>query len=304
MQERELIPLVHGQSQVFRISYEVLKSLDFKEGELLRLPSPDFFRQSAEAMKRLPLYQREIGKARLWHQISGFVGIQKLSRLDHLPDLAPFLLSATIGLEGGYSESGLWYVFGGPAHKYDTQPSGNQSRLEADVCKELVSSMIREGMRMRGGTPEKTQEVLVEIVDKFFPQATRQSLGQLLVIGLPLDRISEWAYASGRFGIEARCSIKEMVDDFAKGKKPTRVDQVRLCLTQNSLHREHGVKIVNLMDEERVEEFCKGVSIKPLAEEEALRELQPFIKTEKSNEAFKTFQSELKAAIARLGGKT
>ena len=66
MQYKGLLTLTHGQSQTFRIPYEMLKVLGYCNGGLIRVPSPEFFKQSKEAMAKLPHYQVK-GDTLLWY---------------------------------------------------------------------------------------------------------------------------------------------------------------------------------------------------------------------------------------------
>ena len=303
MKNQDLIPLVHGQSQMFRIPYEVLKALDFQHGELLRVPSLEFFQEGDEAVKNLALIAEKIHKYRpLYSLLNHFPSeITSAGRIDHTPSFAPFLLSATMGLREGYNESGLSFVFG-DCCKVGQQLvvlPGNRKRLSIDNTFAITNNMIREGMTIKNYPPKKIEEMLDAVLEYYF-EALQLPLGQIQVIGVPIEKVSAWTYASGPFGIHTGRPMQEVLDDFSQEKKPKKADQVRLMLTEQALHRDEGVKVINLMDQEAVQHFCKDLPEKSPSEEESLKEFLHEIKVEKKNAEIEIFQSTLKNVIRKV----
>lgn len=316
MQHKGLLPLVHGQSQIFRVCHEVLKALGFRNGELLRIPSPDFFAQSKEAMAKLSHYQTKTNNLfyRTIHQFpTSYISPELAGRLDHMSQFSPFLLSTTLGLGGieatiddgftwgrAYDEFGLSFVFGQPAHKFDTDTRGNRSRSDSDSI-QTANKMVRAAMELKGYSDDKIEDVL-EKLQGLYEQAKELEYGQLLIVGMPSDKASEWTYASRRYGVATGRQMLEVMDDLSQGISPKKAGQVRLLLTEVSLHPVTGVSVVNLMDESEVESFCMGIPMKPLSEEQDLQTILDRSKdtVQLDRGPLEAFQRKLRNTIAEI----
>ena len=126
-------------------------------------------------------------------------------------------------------------------------------------------------MKQKDYPPQKIKQVL-EKVEGLYESAKKLEYGQLLVVGVPSDKMSKWVYGCRRFGIATGCSMTKVMDDLSKGLIP-KAGQVRVTLTEESLDPINGVQVVNLMDDKAVEDFCEGIPMKPLSEEEGLQKV-------------------------------
>jgi hypothetical protein len=143
MQQKGLIPFVHGQSAAWYISQHVLKSLGFKGFQLLRhFNASESEIKSSDVMERISKILEDSKEFSRAHPFKSF--FTKTCILDHTPELRKRLLSVTLGFfHIDNKESPCSFAIGGlyrGAFTWIEGASGNQNILEPGECKETSTT--------------------------------------------------------------------------------------------------------------------------------------------------------------------
>lgn len=255
MHARGLIPLVHGQSSIWMIPQRIVTRLGFSQCQQLR----SFVETSnprEEIIQRIDAEREK--RAAYW--IPFYNRINLFKTLDLEPFLRDRLLSVTIGLfHCEAKNSPLSFALGGAClrgpHSIPCRYPGNTSLMEVERCKELANQMIVSAMNARGFSSSRSQE-LISRIDSLYDEASRADLGQLLVIGVPQQNLSRFAYHCETGGIPSGLSAQKVLEMISQGGILKTGCQMRLLLCNETLSFESGIELVNIMDQNAVENYC------------------------------------------------
>jgi len=252
MHTKELIPLVHGQSSLWMVAQRAVGWLDCPKirscayscsrAEVIRLIDEDRERRAAHW---LPFYNR----------------ISVFKTLDVGPQLRDRLLSVTIGLFHCEAKNApLSYVLGGSylrgPNSMPCQVPGNRSYMETEKCRKLARRMITDAMQLRGYELSQAQQ-LISRLEPLFDEAIQAPIGQLLVLGVPARKISQWAYHSETGGLPTGYSVNEVLEGIEQGALPKVGCQARLLLCDETFAPESGTEVINIMDRTEVEKYIQ-----------------------------------------------
>lgn len=307
MHSQGLIPFVHGQTAIWGVTQAVLEALDFRGCASLRLPSM-LTLTNDQMRQKVDLIGEEARKhyLRAWVR-SHFPYLSLKAGFDHDPVVRTHLLSVTIGaFHAEFEDSPFSLTFGGgacmPRTKAPISLDGNRSILPMEQCKEIARRMIVSALQERDMSPE-TIDVTTHRANLLFDRAAQLDVGNLLVIGVPMAQLSRMVYHSRSFGIPTGIPIGEVLE-FLSEKKIRRLGyQARLMLCKDTVGQETGVRVVNIMNERAVEQFCLGKSIKPASEESILNSIlakkETFLE-EKARKQIRELMREIDGLIASI----
>lgn len=274
MQQKQLIPFVHGQSTIWSVPQRILKALEYKGCQLLRSPHLDGFESSSDIYHRIDLIRKKREARNEAHPI--------LSRflfdypLDHSPEFRNSLLAVTIGffhLE--MHESPISYVFGS-VHGFSSayfHLEGNRNALHQKDCIKIANRMISQTLEGKNWKPTIIKELL-DRVEPLYQEAARTYIGQFIICGVPYDELSKSVYHCQPLGLPTGNSIEQVLKEVSEGSNHVGY-QARLLLSRETLSTESRIEVVNIMDGLEVESFCKNINQNPLIleEEDGLKEV-------------------------------
>lgn len=293
MQERGLIPFVHGRNASWYIPERILQAVGFRGCQSFR-PSLVSSRSVAEVRTMIDeRIQMQKTNWRYWVFSKNWTSI---SQTDHVPVLRLHLIAATIGLlHDAFMESPLSLVYGGSPSKYYTLP-GNRSIMAITVATALQESMISDALKERGMNDESIQNIL-SALKPFYVWAHTLKRGHILAFGVPLEACDTFAYHSETYGYPTGIPIAEVLK-----KLPHNKCQVRLILSKETMSPESGISVVNIMDPTSVQAFLQDASPAiPLDAADILTKKKPDCDwEERDNLEFIKFQQELDAVIDKF----
>ncbi|MGC1879383.1 MAG: hypothetical protein WA347_08490 [Rhabdochlamydiaceae bacterium] len=272
MQQKGLIPFVHGQTAVWSIPQRIIKALGFRGCQLLRFPKPDSLKTSSEITQRIDsIIKEKQAKKDAYPLLSRCIPfIFRGCPLDHTPELRTHLLAVTIGLfHLDRKESPLSFVIGGAYGSGISmiKVEGNRNILPLEECKKIANEMITEAVTKEDYDPHISGEILRNI-DHLYKQAAQLPIGQLLVCGVPYDRLSNYVYHSAPLGAPTGLPMHRVLEDLPHGS------QARLLLCQETMTPNSPIEVVNIMDECETQEFCRDLGPCLLPElEEGLKDV-------------------------------
>lgn len=302
MQQRGLIPLVHGQPVLWMVPQKVLKALGYEDCGCLRAPGA-VTQSSHEVRQRIDAVLRK--QQENWARWCLLYRFPKLTmgenQLDHQPEFQVHLLATTLGaFHDEIDESPFSFVFGGESGSKYLVMEGNRSVLNQRDSLSLADHMITAGMSEKGYTLRQIEEVLKR-VQPFYEQANKMAIGQLLVIGVPEISLEKMAYQSKPYGIPTGKPLKQLID---KSEHVMRSEyQVRLILGSECMNSDSKIKMVNVMDEKEVENYCSGTLIGDPWDDPVFRKfmnLAEDIPLEEANNEFRRFLERLEEVIKNV----
>lgn len=258
MKCKNKMPFVHAQNAMFRVAHIFLK--EFCEANpsknyfrYMRTPSAQFNIDKNRVMSKVEDYCKEHGESG-WTPGEWNGGA---SRLDHDPEIRPFLISASYSLmDFSQWDSAFHFLF------------SNSSVTKQKEVKELANEAIATSMKMRG-LKERIPEV-VQTLEPYYEAYSKLQLGTLFVIGIPMEKIEAFAYDSKAFGIPSREEISQVAK--APGNSPRAYNseegglQARIVIYKETLNPASGIEVIDVNDEEEVARFCEGFQLEPSEE--------------------------------------
>ncbi len=303
MHQKGMIPLVHGQSASWMIPQKILASLGFKDINLLRLPSDDLFEECSKVheqiRKDVELRKRDIRYWLLPHYMT------RIGCFDHQQQLRDRLLAATVGLfHCEYSESALSIVFEAAAHKYDLDLAGNRDlKGEADTFK-IQNQMIANALKLRQRNENFIQRVLTTL-KPLYPMAARLTSGQILAIGIPYEQCDRFAFHCKPFGFPTGLHLSQILKTIEEGRKPSQGCQARFIFCKETMQKDSGIRVVNMMDTHSVKTFTDECNL-PAKSEDQLHTIFPemaksTLKEERELLKREQFESAINTTLKDLG---
>jgi|GEM_PF-3376185 len=253
MPARGYVPVVHAQASPYRgarIFVETLcKSFDPNTFfRYLRQPSNQFTLNSDEIMKRVDAHVEEHGDHA--YTVCEFPG--PVSRLDQAPAVSNHLLSSSYSMmDFGHMESACHFLF------------ENRNASGDDAMENRCFDVMKSVMQTRG-LEEHFPNVWKQMVPllKAYEDAP---IGSLYVIGIPKERVENFAYDSKSFGIPTGESVADVVKNLSKHPRAHCDEQggpqARLMVHRDTLNPRSGIAIVDVSKPQEVKRFCKGIRI-------------------------------------------
>jgi hypothetical protein len=272
MQQKGLIPFVHGQAVMWSIPQRIFKALGRSGCQLLRFSKPGSLRTSSEIAQIIDSALKEKkAKKDAYPLLNRCVPFMFRGRpLDHTPELRTHLLAVTIGLfHLDRKESPLSFVIGGAygSPSLFIKVPGNRNVLPPENCKKIANEMITDAMAQEGYDSSISNEILKSI-DHLYKQAEQLPIGQLVVCGVPYDRLSTYVYHSAPWGIPTGLPMHRALEDVSHGS------QARLLLCQETMISNSPIEVVNIMDENETQEFYRDLGpCLPPEHEDGLKEV-------------------------------
>ncbi len=237
------VPFVHGRSPM-------LGAIKLFVDALMCSKQKGFYQYL-----RQPSAQYQIERQDLFDRIDQFIKEHGFSlepaRLDHVPELRAHLVSIgyTMTSNFAFMESAYSFTFKKPAFR------GN--------IEDIFAGVLALSMRSRGFS-DKIPRVLKQM-RPIFEEYNDLPVGDLLVIGIPKDKVEEYVYDSIAFGIPTGKKVWDVLDNPFESPKSLVGEsgglQARLMLYKETMTPSCGIEIVLANDDRQVEAYCQGVDL-------------------------------------------
>jgi alkyl hydroperoxide reductase subunit AhpF len=156
-------------------------------------------------------------------------------------------------------------------------------------------------MTKKGYTQKQINE-LFHILNPLYKEASMLSLGQIVVCGIPYDKLNKMAYHSKAGGEPTNMPIDEIIQDCSKAI--TQGFQFRVMFAQEAMDPRSGVQLVNIMNDKETEFFCNNFEINfELEKEEYLNDILIYKNTDvedKGRMAINQLYKKIDQTIAKI----
>jgi hypothetical protein len=272
------VPLVHGQRASWTVAFRFTQYLNAKASSFFKFLRP----YSQEYLiKREDLAEKIKGFLAKHGDVSATPGTwgSTPSRLDHDESVRPHLLSTNYALMGNLApfESAFHFTF------------QNGGLLDEEKEWSISKKVMQTALKAKGISEEKMFPLLKELKFCFDDYASLKT-GNLLLIGVPKEKISSFAYDAKAYGIPTGTPIEKVVSNPAAYAE--RFDgenggfQARFCVFKETLDPRSMIDVILVNDSEEVEAYAHQTKLTP---PEAVDAFKPFVfhKSPKEEEEYK-----------------
>jgi hypothetical protein len=260
------VPFVHGQSASWNVAFrftQCLSSRTFGYFKFLRPPSTEYRIERQELEQRIESFIKKHGNHSWTHGVWG----PNPSRLDEDQNIRPHLMSMSYALMGNCTkyESAFFFTF------------SNEGILDQMQTWDASEKVIRNALRVKSVT-EKNADFLVSELKSCFEEYSSLKRGNLVLIGIPKDKLSYFAYDSKAWGIPTGTPIEKVVENPMLFKQRLEGEeggfQVRLRIFKQTLDPKSGIDVILANDGDEVDAYCSDTTLTAPENVDAYR---PFI---------------------------
>ncbi len=298
MQKKNMLPFVHGQNVCWSIPARVLERFGHEHLRSLRAPHPHFSKTSHEILSEVnAIAKKQLYNLPHWFWMYFFPQFTTgKNQLDHQMMLRRHLVSVTLGaFHWEPDETPFNYVFGGDTASKFLTHDGNRSVMEDEKARSFIKEMVLSAFKEK-----KAGEYFLDKAWNFYEEAHAFPIGQLIVFGIPMPLLDRAIYPCKTFGRPLRMTPQEFVRRVCDPDLSMPTNQARLILSADTLHPESGIEVVNVMDEEAVQRFTKGIELPSPWQDPHLKRMVKVEKTdveEKTRAQFRDFYKRIDKAI-------